>query len=91
MRSKTVSSAAESLDSNLQFVIAADRSCIAIASLGDSLVMILYEKNFVMATNAKEVMGAEVDEDRMTCRKGCNSEGVSKLPMSVHPLRSFLK
>lgn len=55
------------------------------ANLDDSLVMMLYVRNFVIATKAREVMEAEVEEERMTCRKGCRSEGVSKPPMFVHP------
>ena len=45
--------------------------------------MMLYEKNFVMATKASEVIGAEVAEAWMTCRKGCNSAGVSNDLMSI--------
>jgi hypothetical protein len=44
--------------------------------------MRLYEKNFVMAARAREVIGAEVAEARMTWRKGCNNEGVSNFRMS---------
>lgn len=62
MRKRTISSAAESLASNRQCVIAADRDCIANASLGDSGLMRLYEKNLVIATRAREVIGAEVAE-----------------------------
>lgn len=35
-----------------------------------------------MAMRASEVMGADVDEDRMTCKKGWSIEGVSKVLMS---------
>ena len=77
MRNKTISSAAESLASNRQCVIAADRDCIANASRGESGLMRLYEKNFVIATRASEVIGAEVAEACMTCKNGCNNEGVS--------------
>ena len=44
--------------------------------------MTLYERNLVMAMSASDVMGAEVDEERMTCRKGWSIEGVSKALMS---------
>lgn len=44
--------------------------------------MTLYERNLVMAMRASDVMGAEVDEERMTCRKGWSIEGVSKVRMS---------
>ena len=30
-----------------------------------------------MATRARDVIGAEVADACMTCRKGCNNEGVS--------------
>ena len=43
----------------------------------------LYARNFVMAMSAKDVIGAEVDDDRMTCKKGCNSAVVSKALISV--------
>jgi hypothetical protein len=36
-----------------------------------------------MAMRASDVMGAEVDDERMTCRKGCSIEGVSKVLISV--------
>jgi hypothetical protein len=45
--------------------------------------MTLYDRNFVIAMRASEVMGAEVDEERMTCRKGWSIEGVSKVLMSA--------
>jgi hypothetical protein len=32
--------------------------------------MILYARNFVIAMRASEVIGAEVDEERITCKKG---------------------
>ena len=41
-----------------------------------------YDRNLVIAMRASEVMGAEVDEDRMTCRKGWSIEGVSKVRIS---------
>ena len=44
--------------------------------------MIPYEKNLVIAMRAREVMGAEVDEERMTCRKGCNIEAASTVCIS---------
>lgn len=86
IRRSTVSSAAESLASKRQWVIAAERSCIAKDSLGDSLPIKLYAKNLVIATRASEVIGAEVDEERMTCKKGCSSDGISKLLISVNIL-----
>lgn len=82
IRNRTISSAAESLASNRQCVIAADNDCIAIDNRGESGLMRLYEKNFVMAARAREVIGAEVAEARMTWRKGCNNEGVSNFRMS---------
>jgi hypothetical protein len=45
--------------------------------------MTLYDRNLVMAMRASEVMGAEVEEERMTCRKGWSIAGVSKVLMSV--------
>ena len=50
---------------------------------GESLLMRLYAKNFVMATIASEVIGADVEDDRMTCRNGCSREGISKLLISA--------
>jgi hypothetical protein len=44
--------------------------------------MTLYERNLVIAMSASEVMGADVEEERMTCRKGWSIEGVSKVLMS---------
>ncbi len=44
--------------------------------------MRLYAKNLVIATIASEVIGAEVEEDRITWRKGCSRDGMSKLLMS---------
>jgi hypothetical protein len=32
--------------------------------------MMLYDRNFVIAINARLVIGAEVDEERMTWRNG---------------------
>jgi hypothetical protein len=62
IRKRTISSADVSLASNRQCVIAAERDCIANASRGESGLMRLYEKNFVIATRAREVIGAEVAE-----------------------------
>lgn len=45
--------------------------------------MTLYERNFVIAIRAREVMEAEVEELRMTCRKGCSRLGVSKVLISI--------
>lgn len=39
-------------------------------SRGDSVLIRPYAKNLVMDTNASEVIGAEVDEERITWRKG---------------------
>jgi hypothetical protein len=36
-----------------------------------------------MAMRASEVMGADVDEERMTWRNGWSIEGVSKVRMSA--------
>lgn len=36
----------------------------------------------MIETRAREVIGAEVDDDRMTWRKGCNKDGISKNRMS---------
>jgi hypothetical protein len=43
----------------------------------------LYDSILVIAIKASEVMGAVVDEERMTCRKGWRIEGVSTVRMSV--------
>ena len=48
--------------------------------------MRLYAKNFVMATTASDVIGADVEDERMTCRNGCNREGISKLLISARLL-----
>ena len=60
IRKRTISSAAESLASNRQCVMAIDNDCIASARRGESGLMRLYEKNFVIATSARDVIGAEV-------------------------------
>jgi hypothetical protein len=70
IRNRTISSAEESLASNRQCVIAADSSCIATESRGEFGLMMLYEKNLVMATKAREVIAAEVEEERTTCKNG---------------------
>lgn len=49
---------------------------------GESLPIRLYAKNFVIATIAREVMEAEVEDERITCRKGCSKAGMSKLRIS---------
>ena len=90
IRSKTTSSWAESLASNLQCVIADDSSCIAIDRRTEACVMILYEKNFVIAIRARVVIGPDVEEDLMTCRNGCSNEGVSNIRTSWHSFRSDL-
>ena len=63
---RTISSAAESLASNRQCVAADDNSCIASDNRGESRLIMLYERNLVMAMSAREVMGADVDDERMT-------------------------
>lgn len=45
--------------------------------------MTLYERNLVIAMSASEVMGADVEEERMTWRNGWSIEGVSKVLMST--------
>jgi hypothetical protein len=45
--------------------------------------MTLYESILVMAIRAREVMGAVVEEERMTCRKGWRMDGVSTVRTSV--------
>jgi hypothetical protein len=37
----------------------------------------------VIATRARDVIGAEVAEACMTCRKGCSNDGVSNLCISA--------
>jgi hypothetical protein len=83
MRRSTISSAAESLASNRQCVMADESCCIASGRRGEPWSMTRYDRNLVMAMRASEVMGAEVEEERMTCRKGWSIEGVSKVRMSV--------
>ena len=46
-------------------------------------LMMLYESIFVIAIRASEVIGAVVDDERMTCKKGWRIEGVSTVRMSV--------
>lgn len=41
-----------------------------------------YDRNLVIAMRASEVIGAEVEEERMTCRKGWSIEGVSNVLIS---------
>ena len=36
----------------------------------------------MIETIAREVIGADVDDERITCRKGCSKEGMSKLLIS---------
>jgi hypothetical protein len=36
-----------------------------------------------MAMRARDVIGAEVDDERMTWRNGCSIDGVSKILTSV--------
>ena len=45
--------------------------------------MRLYAKNFVIATIAREVIEAEVEDERMTWRKGWSKDGMSKLRISA--------
>lgn len=70
IRSRTISSAALSEASKRQCVMAEERSCMARGRRGELWLMMWYERNFVMALRAREVMAAEVDEERMTCRNG---------------------
>lgn len=63
-------------------MIADDKSCIASESRGESRLIKPYAKNFVTAIRASEVIGPDVDEDRITCKKGCRSEGVSNFLIS---------
>ena len=42
-----------------------------------------------MATKASEVIEADVEDERMTCRKGCSKDGVSKDPIFEQVLRSL--
>lgn len=42
-----------------------------------------------MATNAREVIAAEVEEERTTCRNGWRRAGVSNVRISLQPLRSL--
>jgi hypothetical protein len=49
----------------------------------------LYESILVIAIKASEVIGAVVDEERMTCRKGWRIEGVSTVRMSVGSRRQL--
>ena len=39
---------------------------------------------------ARDVMGAEADEERMTCRNGCRSDGESNVLISLQLVRSLL-
>jgi hypothetical protein len=64
-------------------VMAEESCCIASGRRGEPWSMTLYDRNLVMAMRASEVMGAEVEEERMTCRKGWSIAGVSKVLMSV--------
>ena len=41
------------------------------------------------ATRAREVIGADVEDDRMTCRKGCNNAGASNVLISLHDFKSL--
>lgn len=51
---------------------------------GDLSHIKLYERNFVIATRASEVIGPDIEEDRITCRNGCKREGVSKVVISAN-------
>ena len=82
MRSSTISSAAESLASKRQCVMAEESCCIASGSRGESWPITPYDRNLVMAMRASEVIGADVEEERMTWRKGCSIDGVSKVLIS---------
>jgi len=52
-------------------------------SRGESLLTRLYAKNLVMATIARDVIGAEVEEERMTWRKGWMRARTSKVLISA--------
>lgn len=54
------------------------------ARRGESMLMRLYAKNFVMAMRARDVIGAEVDDERITWRNGCNNDGISKERISMY-------
>ena len=45
----------------------------------------------MMAIRANDVIGPDVDEERITCKNGWSNEGVSNVRMSDHPqLRQFV-
>lgn len=62
--------------------MAADKDCIACESRGDCGLIRLYEKNFVMATRARDVIGAVVAGASITWRKGWSKDGVSNVCIS---------
>jgi hypothetical protein len=68
--------------SNRQCVTADDNRCVASASRGDDSVIILYEKNFIIAVNARDVIWPDVEDDRITAKKGPNNEGKSNVVIS---------
>ena len=43
-----------------------------------------------MEVIARDVMGAEADEERMTCRNGCRRDGESNVLISLKLARSLL-
>jgi hypothetical protein len=68
--------------SNRQCVTADDNRCIASGNRGDNSVIILYEKNFIIAVNARDVICPDVEDDRITAKKGPNNEGKSNVVIS---------
>jgi len=55
---------------------------MAIGSRGEASVIIRYEKNFIIAVSASEVICPEVAEERITARKGASREGKSNVVIS---------
>src|ERR1700677_3379560 len=43
-----------------------------------------------MDMTARDVMAADVEDERITCRNGCSSEGASTVEISLQPARSRL-
>jgi hypothetical protein len=56
---------------------------MASGSLGESLEMTLYDRNLVTAMSARDVIDADVEDDRMTWRNGWSSAGVSNVLISA--------
>src|SRR5579862_6320399 len=82
IRRSTTSSCPGSVASKRQCVTADDNICIATGSRGEDSVIIRYEKNFIMAVNASEVICPEVAEDRITAKNGASSDGKSNVVIS---------